>query len=146
MNEPSQKPDLPAELDAFEQSLNLWTIQADSESIKRTKERGLERLKEFADRSEDAEPILSGEKLAEAIVFQGEQKITLSLRQYVNSVRYTAAAIGLMAGLILGSVVSAVAIYSFTDFRQPRMARDADAQPTTPRPVYYKVRQYSDVL
>jgi len=90
---------LPPELSALEASLATLEPQMLSGSREAAKSRALLRLFETA-------PPLSGEKLIETIVKTGDQKITLSLREYVKSARLVAglygSAIGLLAGLVLG--------------------------------------------
>ncbi|GHT40928.1 hypothetical protein FACS189443_1970 [Planctomycetales bacterium] len=90
---------LPPELSALEAALGTLEPAVKSGSKEAAKSTVLLRL--F-----DSPPPLSGEKLIETIVRSGDQEITLSLKEYVKSARFTAglygAGLGIAAGLLLG--------------------------------------------
>jgi hypothetical protein len=95
---------LPPELAALEASLGMLEPAVKPGSKEGAKSTVLLRL--F-----DSPPPLSGEKLIETIVKSGDQKITLSLKEYVKSARFAAglygAGLGIAAGLMLGLLLGA---------------------------------------
>ncbi|MCL2006213.1 MAG: hypothetical protein FWG73_08640 [Planctomycetaceae bacterium] len=92
-------PTLPPDLSALEASLATLEPRMPPGSREAVKANALMRLAESS-------PPLTGEKLIETIVKTGDQKITLSLREYVKSARLVAGlygtALGLLVGLLLG--------------------------------------------
>lgn len=60
-------------------------------------------------RNEKSVPALTGEQLIETIVRSGDREITLSLKEYVKSTRWTSTlfgvALGLIAGLLIGLIL-----------------------------------------
>ena len=157
---------LSAELSNLESRLRRLTIQTDPAAVEQTKRLCRERLASLPTaKSNDpcgSAPLID-EQLAEAIINCGEQRVTLSLRQYVNSVRYVSAAWGAIAGLVLGVVLSTFSFYTFSyrdnvnASHQPASERFyqtesnvASERFTTTRrdqenyPKVYNVRQYTD--
>jgi len=102
--------ELSPELSALEASLASLVPQTLPGSADRAKTVALLRLLE---RQEESPP-LSGAKLIETIVKRGDQEITLSLREYVKSAKFSAAlfgiAVGVAGGLFLGLVLGAAAM------------------------------------
>lgn len=90
--------DLPPDLAALEASLASARPQSDAALRERTKAHAmLEVCRQVAPESPD---------LIETILNAGEQRVTLSLRQYVRMERFRAGAIGVVLGLILGAILN----------------------------------------
>lgn len=109
---------LPADLSNLESRLRQLTIQSDPAAVEQTKRLCLERFASLQTAKSNGACVsdsLIDEQLAEAIINCGEQRVTLSLRQYVNSVRYVSAAWGAIAGLVLGVVLSTFSFYTFSN-------------------------------
>lgn len=98
-------PDFSPELSALEASLASLQPEAKPERREEAKAAALLR---FFRRKEEQPPPLSGEKLIETIVRSGDREITLSLREYVRSARFSAATYGVLAGAAAGLLLGLV--------------------------------------
>lgn len=89
--------ELTPELAAFEASLAAAKPQTDSAVLEKTKALGLMEI------CRQAAPQAN---LIETILDAGEQRITLSLRQYVRAERFRAGLVGVVLGLIFGAILN----------------------------------------
>ena len=90
--------ELPPELAALEASLASARPAADVAASERTKAHAmLEICRQAAPESTD---------LIETILSAGEQRITVSLRQYIRMERFRAGTVGVVIGLMIGALLN----------------------------------------
>ncbi|MDO4587509.1 MAG: hypothetical protein Q4C95_09465 [Planctomycetia bacterium] len=117
-NNLSEVLDMNPELSALEARLASLTIRSNKVSLEKIRQKGLLELCRSA--QESVTKPLIGEKLAATIVKSGEQEITLSLRHYIRSVRFSAVLIGLLIGLVLGGIAILILIQNLTPSQPSR--------------------------
>lgn len=123
--------DLPADLAGFEARLAQNGPKIAPARLERVKAAALLTLCRESLRHRDP---LTGPLLAETIVKSGEERISLSLKQYVRQVRISAT----LAGFCVGAIVGAVGIVALTAM----LARPVPP-PSNPAPTASQLRNVS---
>lgn len=98
----TERPELSAELLGLEARLAQSGPKVDEATLERVKAAGLLALcQQTTRRSPD---LLSGPLLAETILKSGEERITLSLRQYIRQIKFSSTLAGFCVGVLVGAV------------------------------------------